>query len=76
MQRTTIVKTGFNATRVRDLQGVQAKSDIISKGGMTVLGGVAGLVGLWAVACFAGALASRAGVVGLVRGWFGAVFGM
>lgn len=45
-----------------------------SKVTVALFGGVAALVGLWAVACFAGA-AVTAGPLGLLKGYFSAVTG-
>ena len=42
---------------------------------LSVIGGASLLIGLWAAACFLGALVST-GPVGLIKGYFAAVTGM
>ena len=42
---------------------------------ITLFGGASLLIGLWAVACFAGALVTS-GPVGLIKAYFSAVTGM
>ena len=49
--------------------------DATSKETVALFGGTAALVGLWAVACFAGALMT-AGPVGLIKAYFSAVTGV
>jgi hypothetical protein len=48
--------------------------DATSKVTVALFGGAAALIGLWAVACFAGALMT-AGPLGLIKGFFSAVSG-
>lgn len=49
--------------------------DSTSKVTVALIGGVAALIGLWAVACFAGAIVS-VGPLGLLKGFFAAVTGL
>lgn len=46
-----------------------------SKVTVALFGGAAALIGLWAVACFVGALLSN-GPLGLIKGYFSAVTGL
>lgn len=48
--------------------------DAASKVTVALFGGTAALVGLWAVACFAGAVLSN-GPLGVIKGYFSAVTG-
>ncbi len=48
--------------------------DAASKVTVALFGGTAALVGLWAVACFAGAVLNN-GVFGVIKGYFSAVTG-
>ena len=48
--------------------------DATGKGTVALFGGASMVIGLWAVACFAGALLT-AGPVGLVQGFTSAVIG-
>jgi hypothetical protein len=49
--------------------------DATSKVTVALFGGVAALIGLWAVACFAGALVT-AGPLALIKGYFSAITGL
>ena len=49
--------------------------DTISKAAVYTTTGAAALIGLWAAACFVGALVSE-GPIGLFTGWFKAVAGI
>ena len=62
-------------TRIQTRTQTQAGLDSVSKGSVAAMGGISALIGLWAVACFAGAMVSS-GPLGLVKGWVSAVTGM
>lgn len=47
----------------------------ISTGAVAVFGSISTLVGLWAVACFVGALLTSGGPLALARAWISAVTG-
>ena len=64
IKNTTIAKESSNAA-----------VDSVSRITITAMGVVSGLIGLWAVACIAGALVSS-GPVGLISGFVSAVTGM
>ena len=49
--------------------------DATGKVTVALFGGAAALIGLWAVACFAGAIMT-AGPLGVLKGYFSAVTGM
>lgn len=49
--------------------------DATGKVTVALFGGAAALIGLWAVACFAGAVMT-AGPLGVLKGYFSAVTGM
>jgi hypothetical protein len=48
----------------------------VSKGTLTGMGVVAGIIGIWALACFIGAMISSGGPIALARGWIAAVTGI
>ena len=52
-----------------------AAVDSVSRATITAMGVVSGLVGLWALACIAGAISTN-GLGGLVTGFVSAVTGM
>jgi len=64
----------INKTNTQVKENVQAL-DAAGKATVTLFGGVSLLIGLWSVACFAGALLS-AGPVGLIKAYFSAVTGI
>jgi len=64
----------INKTNTQVKENVQA-IDAAGKVTLALFGGTSLLIGLWAVACFAGALIS-AGPVGLIKAYFSAVTGM
>lgn len=68
--------TALTKTRTRASEQTETNLDSISKGSVAVMGGLSALIGLWAVACFVGAMISDGGPLALVRGWFQAVTGM
>lgn len=62
--------------RNRTSSVAQATTDThISTGAVAVFGTISALVGLWAVACFVGALLISGGPLALARGWISAVTG-
>lgn len=65
----------INKTQTQVKVNDQAQAlDAASKVTVALFGGTATLVGLWAVACFAGAVLSN-GPLGVVKGYFSAVTG-
>jgi hypothetical protein len=62
--------------RTRSAEKSQSSVDAVTKGSIAVMGGVSALVGLWAVACFAGAIFESGGLIELVKGFFKAIWGM
>lgn len=48
----------------------------VSRVGITVMGFVAALIGIWGVACFIGGLVSSGGPLSFAKGWFSAVLGL
>lgn len=67
---TTLTKTQTKAS-----EQTQVGLDSVSKTSIGVMGGISALIGLWAAACFVGALISD-GPLGLIKGWFAAITGM
>lgn len=53
---------------------VEIKVDEASSLCTTLILGLSGVVGLWGIACFAGAI-YQYGLVGTITGWFSAVIG-
>lgn len=56
-----------------------AKSEATSEAsrlGVSAIGFTGAIMGLWAFACLAGAMASSGGPLTLVKSWFGAVLGL
>lgn len=64
----------INKTKTQVKENVQAL-DATSKLTVSLLGGAAALIGLWAAACFVGALLTS-GPVGVLKGYFAAVTGL
>lgn len=64
-------------TRAQTRTSTQAQTglDSVSKGSVAAMAGVSALIGLWAAACFVGAMVSS-GPLSLVKGWFSAITGM
>jgi hypothetical protein len=48
----------------------------VSRSALTGMGVVAGIIGIWAVACFVGGMISSGGPIALAKGWIAAVAGM
>ncbi len=48
----------------------------VSRVGITVIGFVAALIGVWGVACLVGGLISSGGPLAFVKDWFSAVLGI
>ena len=67
--------TTLTKTKTRANVQTQTGIDSVSKGSIAAMGGVSALVGLWAVACFVGAMASS-GPLSLAKGFFSAITGM
>lgn len=69
----------FNASRERSKITTQAAGQVeaeVSKVGVSVIGFVAALIGIWGLACFVGGLVNSGGPLAFVKGWFGAVLGL
>jgi len=64
----------INKTNTQVKENVNAM-DVASRATVTLFGGAAVLIGLWAVACFAAALIGN-GPLGLIKAYFSAVTGM
>lgn len=65
----------INKSRTQVKVNDQAQAlEVTSKVTVALFGGAAALIGLWAVACFVGALMS-VGPLGLIKGFFAAVTG-
>lgn len=71
MKNTTLAKI-----KTRSAEGSQSGVDTLTKGSIAVMGGVSALVGLWAVACFAGAIFESGGLIELVKNFFKAIWGL
>ena len=73
MANTTLSQTRQQAkTRVESQSGV----DSVTKGSIAIMGGVSALIGLWAAACFIGAMVESGGVFGVIKGWITATMGL
>lgn len=62
-------------TAIKEQETVQITAEI-SKGALATVGGISVLIGLWAVACFAGGMLASGGPLTLAKQWFEAVSGM
>lgn len=70
MNRTTIRTKAIN----RATTTVQVDNEL-SKVGISAMGIASGLIGIWAMACMIGGLASSDGTLGFIGSWFSAVMG-
>jgi hypothetical protein len=62
---------------IQSTAGDSAKVDVeMSKVGITVIGFMAALIGIWGLACFVGGLMNSGGPLSFVKNWFGAVLGI
>ncbi len=66
--------TATNKTRTAASQKTNTSS-AADKMTITIMGGASALIGLWAVACFVGAVISN-GPAGVIKGFFTAATGM
>jgi hypothetical protein len=73
MNETTLTKT---RTRVQERETSQTGIDAITKTLIVALGGISGVIGLWALASVVGAMVTNGGPLALITGWIGAVTGM
>ena len=73
MKNTVLANT---KQRTRSAEASQGGVDTLTKGSIAVMGGVSALVGLWAVACFAGAIFESGGLIELVKNFFKAIWGL
>ncbi|MBU0968869.1 MAG: hypothetical protein KKA54_21125 [Proteobacteria bacterium] len=73
MKDTTLTK---NRQRVQTGAQTQEGLDTITRSGISLMGGVSALIGLWAAACFIGGLISAGGPVELAYSWFKAIAGL
>ena len=68
--------TTMTKTQTRTSVQTQTGLDSISKGSVAVMGGISALIGLWAAACFVGAMISGGGPLSLAQSWFSAITGI
>ena len=70
--------TALTKKRQRVHTGAQSREglDVLTKGGISLMGGISALIVLWAAACFIGGLISAGGPVELAFSWFKSVAGM
>lgn len=69
----------FTTSKERSEITSQATAQVeaeVSKVGVSVIGFVAALIGIWGIACFVGGLVNSGGPLSLVKSWFGAVIGL
>jgi len=67
----------MNATATKTRTAEHALADAhVSKGALTALGTVAGVIGLWAAACLVSGMVASGGPISLIRTWFSAVTGV
>ncbi len=71
MTRASLAKSR-NRTRSVAQETTDTK---IATGALTAFGAISTLAGLWAVACFVGALLATGGPLALARAWISAVTG-
>lgn len=71
MTRTSFAQSKNRAISVAG----EATGTGISTGAVAAFGTIATLIGLWAVACFAGALLAAGGPLALAKAWISAVTG-
>ena len=62
-------------TRSQAIDNSRDAVDSLSRASLVAMGGVSGLVGIWAVACLVSAMFDN-GPLGLIKGLFSAVAGM
>lgn len=67
--------TTLTRTQTRTRTQTQTGLDSISKGSVAAMGGVSALIGLWATACFVGAMVSG-GPLSLIKGFVSAITGI
>jgi hypothetical protein len=72
---TTLTKTRTKV-QVKAGEHSQAGLDSLSQGSLAVMGGISALIGIWAAACFVGALITGGGPLAMATGWFSAITGM
>lgn len=48
----------------------------LCKGAIYTIGGISAIVGIWAIACFIGAMVSSGGTISLAESWISALTGM
>ena len=74
-----VKKMNTATTRTGKMVASQTATGVGSELSQTTIltvGGVSVLIGLWAVACFAGGLVASGGPISMFRQWFQAVSGM
>ncbi|MBU0483217.1 MAG: hypothetical protein KKB30_01720 [Proteobacteria bacterium] len=72
MTATTRSRTKVN---VGQAVNTQTGLDTVSKGSVVVMGLVSATIGLWATACFIGAMITGGGPLQLAQSWFSAITG-
>ena len=70
---STLTKT---AVKSDQKDNIQSGLDTVTKGSIITMGVFSSLVGLWAVACFIGAMMTGGGPLELAQKWFSAITGM
>lgn len=71
-----MTQTSLAKSRNRTKTATQATAKAgISTGALTAFGAISSLIGLWAVACFVGAMLASGGPLSLVKAWITAVTG-
>ena len=72
---TPTITKGKTAARVDSQTKAKSGIDTLTKTSLISMGVVSAVIGLWAVACFMGALISSHGPLEIIQGWFAAFTG-
>lgn len=72
---TTTITKDKTAAKIGAQPKVKIGVDTLSKTSLIAMGVVSAVIGLWAIACFLGALVSSNGPLEMVQGWFAAFTG-
>lgn len=72
---TTLTKTR-TVTKAKADEHAQVGLDSLSKGSLAFMGGISALIGIWAAACFVGAMITGGGPLAMASSWFTAITGM
>lgn len=74
-----MINQPFSTSKERSEITSQAAGQVeaeVSKVGVSVIGFVAALIGIWGIACFVGGLVNSGGPLAFAKSWFGAVLGL